>query len=251
MTIMANAMKEKIRRKELYIVTAIGLLLLLIFGTGAGTITINGEPITDYENIAPILVTVINVICGALAIVLSLHTIPNEYARRTSHLVWIRGVSQVRYHGELALASAVSSLLSEVVLYLGLLLFMIMKGKGNEVWRAVPAFLIVSVSILMISLFTSVLSIILPEMLAGTIAAACYLVGILHGVLDMFRNMTEGIGSMLLKGILLLIPDLNEIQAQAGKLLRGSRVEAHAIWKGLLGIYLISLLFLVIRKRET
>lgn len=205
--------KQKNQGRELYIVTAIGLLILLLFGTGVGTITINGEPVTDYENMAPILITVINVICGALAIVLSLHTIPNEYARRTSHLVWIREVSQPKYHGELALASAVGSLLSEAILYLGLLLFMIMKGRGSEVWRWIPAFLIVSVSILLISLFTSVLSVILPDMLAGTIAAACYLVGILHGLLDTFRDMAEGIGSILLKGLLLVIPDLNEIRA--------------------------------------
>lgn len=250
MTILENALKEKVRRKELYIVTVIGLLVLLIFGTGAGTITMDGKEITDFENLSSILITVINVICGALAIVLSLHTIPNEYERKTSHLIWIRGVSQSRFHGELALANGISSLLSEGILYLGLLVFVIMKGKGAEAWKLIPAFLIVAISVFLVSLFTSMLSIVLPDMLAGTIAAICYLVGILHGVLDVFRNMVTGIGSLLLKGILFVIPDLNAIQKQAGNMLRGNSVEVHIIWKGLLTVYIISLLLFVFRKNE-
>lgn len=250
MTILENALKEKVRRKDLYIVTVIGLLVLLIFGTGAGTITMDGKEITDFENLSSILITVINVICGALAIVLSLHTIPNEYERKTSHLIWIRGVSQSRFHGELALANGISSLLSEGILYLGLLVFVIMKGKGAEAWKLIPAFLIVAISVFLVSLFTSMLSIVLPDMLAGTIAAICYLVGILHGVLDVFRNMVTGIGSLLLKGILFVIPDLNAIQKQAGNMLRGNSVEVHIIWKGLLTVYIISLLLFVFRKNE-
>ncbi len=250
MTILENALKEKVRRKELYIVTVIGLLVLLIFGTGAGTITMDGKEITDFENLSSILITVINVICGALAIVLSLHTIPNEYERKTSHLIWIRGVSQSRFHGELALANGISSLLSEGILYLGLLVFVIMKGKGAEAWKLIPAFLIVAICVFLVSLFTSMLSIVLPDMLAGTIAAICYLVGILHGVLDVFRNMVTGIGSLLLKGILFVIPDLNAIQKQAGNMLRGNGVEVHMIWKGLLTVYIISLLLFVFRKNE-
>lgn len=250
MVIVVTALKEKIRRKEFYIVTLIGLLILLVFGTGAGSITIGGKPVTGYESIAPILITMINVVCGALAILLSLHTIPNEYERKTSHLIWIRGVSQPEFHGELALANGISSLIAEVILYMGLLVYMVMNGKESEVWRLIPAFLLVAISVFMVSLFTSVLSIVLPGMFACTVVTICYLVGILHGILDVFRNMITGIGSVLLKGILFVIPDLNAIQTQAGNVLRGNPVEVHVIWKGLLIIYMISLLFFLLKKRE-
>ena len=250
MTITMNAIKEKIRRKELYVVTAIGLLILLLFGTGAGSITFNGKPITDYENLAPILNLVINVICGALAVVLSLHTIPNEYERKTSHLIWIRNVSQARFHGELALANVISSLLSESILYWGLLVFMIIKGKGGEAWRLLPAFFIVAISISIISLFTSVLTIVLPGMFAGMIAIFCYIVGVLHGLLDVFQGMVSGVGSILLKGLLMVIPDLNEIQSQAGNILSGKRVEIHVIWTGLLVLYIISVFVFLLKKKE-
>lgn len=250
MIIAINAVKEKIRRKELYVVTAIGLLILLGFSTGVGTISIGGVEITDYENLVPVLITVVNVICGALAIVLSLRTIPNEYERKTSHLIWIRGISQFRYHGELTLANAIISLFSEGILYLGVLIFMFMKGKGNEGWKLLPAFFIVAVSILLVSVFTSLLSVRLPSMAAGVIATICYLVGILHRILEVLEGMLSGFVSVLLKGVLWLIPDLHGIQSQASHFLTGETVDIHVILKGLLVIYLLTVCLYFLKKKE-
>lgn len=250
MTIAINALREKIRRKELYVVSLIGLLILLIFGTGSGSISIDGKPITDYENLAPLMITMINVICGALAIVLSLRTIPNEYERKTSHLIWIRDVSQVRFHGELAVANIIGSLLAEAILYLGLLIFMISKGRSSEIWRLIPAFLIMAISIAIVSLFTSMMSIVLPGMFAGVIATICYVAGVLHGMLELFGGMISGLGSALIKGVLVIIPDLNEIQSQAGNVLKAEAVDAHVIFTGLLALYVISLFVFVCKKKE-
>lgn len=250
MTITVNAIKEKIRRKDIYVVSIIGLLIVLLFGTGAGSISIDGKPITDYENLAPVLITVINVICGALAIALSLRTIPNEYERKTSHLIWIRGVGQVRFHGELAMANVLSSLLSEGILYLGLLAFMVMKGRGHEAWKLIPAFLVMAVSISIVSLFASVVSIVVPGIFAGVIVILCYIVGILHEVLDLCCGMMTGIGSMLLKGLLYVVPNLHAIQSQAGNILKAENVDAHVIWTGLLALYIVSMLLFICKKKE-
>lgn len=78
MTIAFTALKEKIRRKELYIVSAIGVFILLVFGTGSSSITINGEAVTDYKILAPILLIVVNAISCILAVIMSLGTIPTE-----------------------------------------------------------------------------------------------------------------------------------------------------------------------------
>lgn len=40
MTITLTALKEKIRRKELYFVSVIGVLILLVLGTGNGSLSI-------------------------------------------------------------------------------------------------------------------------------------------------------------------------------------------------------------------
>ena len=250
MIITRNALKEKVRRKDLYVVSLIGIVILLFFGSGAGSISLDGKPITDYENMAPIMITIVNVICGALAIVLSLRTIPNEYERKTSHLIWIRGVSQVRFHGELALANIISSLFAEAILYLGLIVFTILKGKAEDILRLFPAFFIMAISISIVSLFTSMLSIVLPGMFAGVIATACYIVGVLHGMLSLFEGMITGFSSMLLKIVLKVVPDLNGISAQAGNVIKAEPVEAHVIWTGLLTLYVISLLLFVFKRKE-
>ena len=44
--IIKNAWKERMRRKELYIVVAIGILILLLCGSGSATISIEGA---DYK----------------------------------------------------------------------------------------------------------------------------------------------------------------------------------------------------------
>ena len=64
MTIMVTALKEKIRRKDLYIVSAIGVLVLLLFGTGSGTLSIDGVAVTDYKVLGPIMLTVVNAEIG-------------------------------------------------------------------------------------------------------------------------------------------------------------------------------------------
>ena len=107
MTIAFTALKEKIRRKELYIVS------------------VNGEAVTDYKILAPILLIVVNTISCILAVIMSLGTIPNEYERNTSHLVWIRKIPQYRYHGELALANIFTGLISEAILFVPMFIFMI------------------------------------------------------------------------------------------------------------------------------
>lgn len=132
MTIMVTALKEKIRRKDLYIVSAIGVLVLLLFGTGSGTLSIDGVAVTDYKVLGPIMLTVVNAVNCMLTVVTSLGTIPNEYERGTSHLVWIRKVPQWRYHGELALANVLAGLVSEAILFAAMFVFMLAYQEGGS-----------------------------------------------------------------------------------------------------------------------
>ena len=250
MTIAMNALREKLRRKELYCVAVIGVLVILLFSTGVGSISLNGVAITEYSVLAPILLVVVNVICGILAIVLSLKTIPNEYERRTSHLVWIRGISQARYHGELAFANILSSMFAAGIMYVGIAIFAIVKGEGARLLNLIPSYLVLCISVALVSLVTSVLSIKLPTMAAGVIAAAFLLLGTMQGMLSMLTNMVQGVMSTVLKYVFIIIPDLNAIQTQAGAIISGHAVEVHEIFKGLLMLYLITLLVFVVKRKE-
>ncbi len=250
MMIAITAIMEKVRRKDLYIVGIVGFVLVLIFCSGGGTITIDGEPISGYKNLAPIMLILINALGGALAIALSLRTIPNEYERRTSHLIWIRGVKQWRYHAELTIANVASSLIATGIMYAGLAVLSLVKNQGDGILRMVPAFFVLAISIAIVSVLSSVLSIFLPSMAAGILAGGCFAVGVLHSILGMVANTIGGFSGNLIKIVLVILPDLHGIQKQAGNLITGSAVDAHVIWKGLLTIYILTIGFFIFKKKE-
>ena len=81
--IIVNALKERMRRKELYIIAAIGALLILLCSSDTTSLTIDGEPVTGFENMFMVLHVLVNAIGAILAVFLSIRTIPNEYERRS------------------------------------------------------------------------------------------------------------------------------------------------------------------------
>ena len=183
MSITLTALKEKVRKKELYIVSAIGIILILMFGTGSGSITIAGKAVTDYQMLAPILLIVVNGFCCILAAIMSLSTIPNEYDRHTSHLVWIRKIPQSRYHGELALANMLSGLISEAILFCAVFIFMLIYGKAADAWRLIPAYLIMGVNVAAVSVMTSAVCIVIARFAAGAISITATVMGIFYSLL--------------------------------------------------------------------
>ena len=58
------------RRKELYIVVAIGILVLLLCSSGSATISIEGEPITSFDNMFMVLHTMMNAVGCMLAVLM-------------------------------------------------------------------------------------------------------------------------------------------------------------------------------------
>ena len=250
MIIAVTALKEKMRKKVLYIVSILGGLILVLFGTGTGSISIDGTPVTDYKILAPILLTILNAISCVMAVVLSLDTIPNEYERKTSHLVLIRKVSQTKYHAALTIANIMAGLLAELILFTAFLLFMISQHQGGDIWRLVPAFLISAIGVVLICVMTSWLSIFLPRFFAGTLSVIIVLTGVFYNMLELLNSIVGGFAGKLLKGILYIVPDLHGIQQQAGSVLASGTIEVHLLLKGLLWIYIFAILLGLFKRKE-
>lgn len=249
-TIMSIALKERIRRKELYIVVVIGILLTLFCGSDSTSISINGEPLVSFRNMFMVMHVLIHVIGCILAVILSLRTIPNEYERHNSHLVWVRGISQVKYHGGLAAANVSATVISVGILYIVLAGYAVVKGHASYVLKMLPAYLIVVISVSLVSLFVSVLSICLPSMAVGILAVLFAGVGVMHGLLELFKSTVGGVGGAFISFLLQIIPDLNALQKQAYNLIMGEPIEAHLLWTGLLALWVISLGLFVFKKKE-
>ncbi len=250
MGIMKNALKERIRRKDIYVVVVLGMFVVMMCMSGAATLSINGVSITEFEMVMPLVMNVISVIGGGIAIALSLRTIPNEYERRTSHLVWIRGISQWKYHGQLALANIISSLGALFILYAGVMVFAALKGEYGVLAKSIPAFLIFSVSTAAVSLFTSAVSLILPGMAAGVLCTAFMLIGTMHPILETISGIVSGAARGLLRALLFVVPDLYRTEAQAVSLLSGKTVQIHSILGGLLVLYVCAVMLYIFRRKE-
>lgn len=250
MEIMKTAMKEKLRRKELYIIVAIAALFLLMLTSGNSSLSINGKMITEYENIIGVFIVFTHFVCCVLAIVLSISTIENEYERKTSHLVWIRGISQLNYHGQLACANIAISLIAQLVFWVMLAFYCISQGEAGTVLRLIPAYLLCGISIVIVSLFTSVLSIKLPTFVTGLLSVVVMIVGVFHGLLELFTGAVQGIGASLLKWMLYIMPDFNENAQMASKMVLGESISLHSILVGVLTIYIVSWGIYLFRKKE-
>lgn len=250
MGIMKNALRERIRRKDIYVITAVGLLMILMCMSGAATLSIDGIPVTEFSMMMPLVLHVVSVLGGVLAVVLSLRTIPAEYERKTSHLVWIRGISQWNYHGQLALANIISSVGALFLLYAGVMVSAGLKGETGVLARSIPGFLIYAVGTAGASLFTSALSLKLPGMAAGVISAGVMLAGTMSPIVETLSGIVSGVPRGILRGMLLLTPDLYKMESQAGEFLLGEAVDVHCLLGGFLFLYIGAALLFVFRRKE-
>lgn len=250
MGIMKNALRERIRRKDIYVVVVIGMIIVMMCMSGAATLSINGVSVTEFEMMMPLVMNVISVLGGGIAVALSLRTIPNEYERRTSHLVWIRGISQWKYHSQLALASMISSLGALFILYVGVLVFAVMRGEIQVLLKGIPAFFLFSISTAAVSLFTSAVSLVLPGMAAGVLCTAFMLIGTMHPILETVSGIVSGVARGLVNGVLFAVPNLYGVEVQAANLLSGKTVQVHNILGGLLVLYVCAAMLYVFRKKE-
>lgn len=241
---------ERIRRKELYIIFAIGALMILLTCTGNSSISINGESLVGFENKLMIFQIMVNFFSCILAVVLSMHTIPNEYERRNSHLVWIRGISQRKYHGSLCIANAIVCMMVLLVFYLMLGVFVVMNGQAALLLKVLPAYFITGINVLFVSALTGALSVIVPTFITGTIGIVCVVLGTFYPVISLAKDVLGGLGGQLLSIAFKVIPNLHGVQNQAYRMMLGQDMSINKILAVLLGIYVVSMGIVFFKKKE-
>ena len=221
MEIILNVIREKIRKKMLYITTIIGILVVTLFSTDMGSLTIGGRNITDYYVLVPILINVVNFLAGAIALAMSITTVPNEYERRTSHLIWSRGVEQSRYHMCLAMGNVIVSWISGFILYMTLGIFAIVNGYANILGMILVSTFFMMIYVAVICMLTTALSIKLPAVVTGVIMIALFVGGAFRSILILVSAALTGFGGTFVKRLIAVIPDLAGLSKQAGNLIQG------------------------------
>jgi len=248
--LILNTLLEKIRRKEIYIFVFVGLLLLLFLSSNGTSISVGGEPITGFHQMFPVIMVVLNAVICLLTLVLSLSTIPNEYRRKTSHLVWIRGISQERYHFALTLANFLAASVGVLILMVALSVLMIAKGQAVLLPRLFLAYPVLLLNVAATAMVSGVLSVKCSPMAAGFLSLLLILSGILSPVMDMIRFMVSGLPSVLLRVLLWLAPKLDTVRAVSAQWIVSGELPLNGLFQAGLWIFVVGLGFLVLKRKE-
>lgn len=244
------SLKEKIRQRDFIVVSAIGIFLLMLLSTGTASISIGGEPISGFSRMLDILVTITNSIICILAVLLSIPTITNEYKRHSSHLIWVRGISQAKYHSALAMANFLAASIAAAILYIVLFIYFVAQGEAVMVPRLLPAFAMSLINVAACTSLSSALSLFLSPLANGIVSMLFVGAGLLHGVLDTISNFSEGLSSTLIRLLLRLSPNLGEVPQMASAFIKGEDITMVPLLGVILWAYALSWILIIYHKQE-
>ncbi len=247
--ILANSFQEKIRGKSLYIISGISIIIIL-FLVLASELSVNNQAITSFNELLNVSIIMANFLSSLLAIMLSLQTIPNEFERKTTHLVLVRGIKKHEYLLSLTFSNVLISLLGLVLIYIGPIIFTLLNGRLDIFSRLILSMLILGINIILISTITSFFSVIFPLFLNGILGVVILIIGSLHNILYLLSQNMGGVFAKIVKAILFIWPNLYQIQRQAGNILFSKNIEIRPILVQLLFIYIYITMIIIFSSRK-
>lgn len=248
-TILLNSLREKIRNKSLYIIGFISLLLIT-FLMLAGDFSVNNQAVTSFEGLIHIGMILVSFFASILAIMTSIQTIPNEFERKTTHLVLVRGVKKHGYILSLTMSNIIISFIGLWIIYGGIIIFAAVNGKLHKILHLLSGLGILGINIILVSTITSLFSMIMPLFLNGILGIFLYLVGSFHNLLYLISQNLGGVFGIIVKRILFIIPNFYEVQRQAGNAIDSNFIHPSPILLQLIYIYLVIGFIMVIGSRK-
>lgn len=247
--IIKNIYKENMRNKTLIIAGVAILLLLLFFGSGNSTVMIAGEEMTGITNLLPIFLIVGSVVCSLSAIFLSSFSIPKEYERKNSYLIWSRNISQAKYHTSVATGNLLVSAAITFLFYLSCAILIAIKGRLDLLSALPVSFIITLIMVASVSFISSALSVVLFPSIASIITSVILILGLAKSLLSTLVSTLSGGASFILRFLVRIIPDFYKLASQANNFIQNGKIHIHTILLGALLIYTgIVLLHLLCRK---
>lgn len=246
--IIINSLREKIRSKTLYIVGVIGIGIILLLSLN-GSFSFDDKVLTEFKDLVPIVLVLVNLFASILAIMLSLSTIPKEFDRKTTHLILVRGIKQWQYILALTISNIIVSLFSLGILSISVIIYTFVQGEIQVLLQIIGSILILGLNISVLSAITSWLSIKLPETITGFIGIVIYFVGVFHSILSILVKTKEGFIRGILEFGITLVPNFAAVQKQAGQLIVDNYVDIYPIVLQILFLYVIlGFTFVTFRK---
>ena len=249
--IILNTLKEKLSKKHILIVTILFAVLLFFFSAENSSISIGGKQLTDIDMLLPYFLLTGTFICALTAIFASANSIPIEYERKNSYLIWPRGISQSNYHISVSLGSAAFSAIITIVFYLTYITFILLKGGDMSLLGTVPISFLLTLSLIFpLSFITSALSVKLGFVTSSVIISALFVCGMFKGIFVMLLSAMQGTTSEVLKHALKVIPNFYDISAQASNFAQSMKFDLHILLGALLLMYFGLILLYVLKRKE-
>ncbi len=251
MTVIARyQINEKLHEKSFYMLTALGMAFLFVIASGTASLSVNGEAVTGFRMMFPILYTIANTLACMFAALISSTTIPKEYERQSSHLIWSRRVTQPVYHSGLTLANFAIAALHALALTLVLVAYVLRDGEGVSLPMMIPIFLFLLLNVAAVVVFTSAMSILMPGTVALVLGMLLSLFGMGHTMLEMVARTIGGLSSTLIRGLLTIVPNFYGVAAEARRIMAGETASPHVFIATLTFLYISTLFLYAFRKRE-
>lgn len=240
---------EKIRNKTLYIICFLGIVIPTFLLLN-GNITWDGERIDDFETLAPIAIVIVNFFACLFAILLSVNTIPTELERKTGDLILVRGIKFWQYIFSLTISNIFISLSSLLLLSIPLIILAFVKGSTNNLPGIIGCIVIIFFNIATLSAVTSFMSKYISSTITGFLGIIIYFLGIFHDTINTAIKVFDNIGCKVLQYILKLIPDIIQVQKQAGNILAGKDIDIHPLIAQMLYLYALLAIIIISSKRR-
>ena len=248
--ILLNTCKEKIRKKDWIILGCIFIVLLFFFSSSNSTLSFRGRALTNFDTLLPFFMNAGIFTCAIASILMSAGSIPAEYDRKTSYLVWSRGIRQTEYHLSVAVGNSICAIATALLFYLITAFWLLQKGNGGMILRLPAAFFLTLPTLLVLSFFSSAISIKLPFPASCLILLTVFILGMFKNVLSILIGTLEGGVTVFLRTIIRFIPNFSDMVKQSHNFLLQKKVDIHIMLGTLLLLYCSLLLLHILRRKE-
>lgn len=248
MTLAQNVVKEKLRSKVIYILIIIGALFMLLITTGDG-LSIDGIRVLTFSQRVPVAIGLNTFIGMLISIIISQSTIPNEFERKTTHLILSRGIKREKFTLSLALGNIMTTVICVFAINISLIIFVLVLGKSEYLGNVLVAILITTLNVVTMSAIVSLLSIHISSYVNILVSLIIYFLGVSYQMITQFISGFNGFLSVILNLIIKLIPNFQAVEHQANHVMLQETIEIrYILW--MFVFFIISFFLTLIKNKK-
>lgn len=242
--LVRNVMRENLRNRALYILTGVGVLLMLaLLATPSGTLTdASGRNLLeDLSGTMRVGFAIMGLLGALVTVVLSMNTIPREFERQTIHLLLVRPVARWQLAGSFLTGNVLTAWVFLLGLSIPLFAALAVRDGSHLMAALATALLAPLLNTAIVAAVTTLLSTRLPGPASAFLSLVLYGVAAFGSTLANLAGAADGLKGWLMQAGLTLVPPTDAVASEALKLLgTGAVIDGRVFAIGLLYLWLVA-----------